>query len=278
MDKKKGKEGIMSLAQAIGFRASLGEVVYEPETIALLARAAVQPTTALAVLINTTIKGLKDDGVFALCDCLYVRGVHEAQLACQNWIKNAHNSTLVNSPTFTPKQGFTGNGSSSYINNNYIQSTQAVNYSTTSSTIMVMSGIIGTQNARGLLGTNEGSGVKNNLIYFYTAANEIAYLNDANGYSPNNITNGAYLGYAKSGTTIKGYLNGAPSGADGTTNNRAVNTVSMFELGINLNGGIAYFYNGQIGFTFYGGYLTPAQMLALYTRIKYFYDNVGGTF
>lgn len=253
-------------------------ILYEAETTALLLRAAVQPSTALADLINTTIKGLKDDGVFSLGDCLYVRGVHESQLACQNWIKNASNSTLVNAPTFTAKEGFKGDGATNYIDNNWTQSINASNYTTTSSSIVVMYKTIGTSNAKSLLGALQGGGVKWNMIFFYTAANEIAYLNDANGNNSVSISNGDYLGYGKTGTTVKSYLNGNNSGADTTSNNRAVNTISMFELGINSDGSPSYYSNGQIGFSFYGGYLTPTQMLALYTRIKYFYDNVGGTF
>jgi hypothetical protein len=64
---------------------------------------------------------LISSGVFAKLDVLFVLANDGgSQFACINW-KNptGTKATLVSSPTFTTNQGFTGNGTSSFINTNY---------------------------------------------------------------------------------------------------------------------------------------------------------------
>lgn len=274
----KGATPITKIYKGVTLLYSSG-TAYETETVALLARAAVQPSAALADLINTTIKGLKDDGVFALGDCLYIRGVHEAQLACQNWIKNAHNSTLVNSPTFTAKVGFTGDGATKYINDNYKPSTEAVNMVNNSCSLVYCSPALGTTTLRSPLGALNTSTPKYYFVVFQTAAGERGYLYTSNANEQADTVNGDYLGFSRTGITVQAYKNGSPIG----TNQNIAETYSLvdyniFELGRNLNGSLQIPYNGSMGFSFFGGFLDATKQLALYTRLAYFYANVGGTF
>lgn len=97
------------------------------ETTALLARMTIQPNEARKNLINNTIKALKDEGIWSKLDVFYLMAAHDNQAATLNWVKNAHNLTPVNSPTFTTDIGFTVNSGIS-LNSNYTISTQAVNY------------------------------------------------------------------------------------------------------------------------------------------------------
>ena len=240
-----------------------------------------QPTAALKDLIDTTIVGLKDDGVFELGDCLYVRGVHTSELACQNWIKNAHNSTLVNSPTFTQKQGITG-AVAKYINNNYIPNSQAVNMSLGSETIVTMHKVTSTTGTY-LLGAQKTSApISVNILAYSNAGNEVMYLN-SDGGANNNMSFGAneYGGYTRSGTNVQAYKDGVASGAVDVVNHSAFGMVNfnIYELCGNVGGNAGnYVVDLLQSFSFYGGLLNPTEVFALYTRIKYFYDNVGGTF
>lgn len=90
---------------------------YESEALALFARMDEQPSDSLKILINTTIKSLKDSGVWSKLDAVYFRNVHTAQAALLNWIKNTHDSTLANSPIWSPYQGFICTAGK-YINTN----------------------------------------------------------------------------------------------------------------------------------------------------------------
>lgn len=262
---------------------TVSATTFEHETIVLVSadRYTSKPSDALILLINTTIKGLKDDGVWALADAMYIRGVHESKFALQNWIKNAHNSTLhgTTSPVFTPKIGFTGDGVDKYIDNHYTPSSEAQNLSLTSLSTVVMMPYLGTLNIRGFFGAyNSGATKKYLYMLYYSAANERAYLSTGTYNGNVNIAVGEYLGYTRTGTTTQGYINGATSGATTAGTNTELVDYSVYELAINTDGTAGSFTNGQVGFSFYGGYLTSDKMLALYNRIKYFYDNVGGTF
>jgi len=253
----------------------------EPETLILLARASVAPSQALADLINTTIKGLKDDGVFTLGDCLYVRGVHEGTLALQNWIKDAHNGTTYNNPVFTPKEGFKGDSINMWIDNNYTPETDGVNMTLTSISMSYMNLLMGTINSKYLLGACKNIGGSSYIwIIFKTAANEDCYLATTSPNANVQTGNGDYGGWSKTGTSIQGYLNGIPQGAaTAHANAAALPNISIAELTSRFSTGVPVApYNGQMSFSWYGGYMTDAQMLALYTRIAYFYTNVGGTF
>jgi hypothetical protein len=279
----KGTDGLSvnPFTQSVINNVEEEEEEYEAETETLCAegRYTDAPSAALKTLINTTIKGLKDDGVWALGDCLYVRGVHESLFACQNWIKNAHNSTLNNAPTFTPKVGFTGNGSTMSINNNYTPSTEAVNLSLTSVTIAAISPTLGTTTGRQLLGAQNTVVAKRQYLTVYTAGNERMYLHSGT-YSGNvNLVAGQHTGWVRINTTTQGYVDGYASGATTAgVNDVALVDYSVHELGYNLNGTPSGLYNGSISFSFYGGALDATKMLALYTRIKYFYDHVNSTF
>lgn len=98
------------------------------ETVALRSRMTDIPATQRYILINYTIRDAKNFAIFQQLDVLYAFAAHSQQPALLNWVKNAHNATAVNAPTFTANQGFTGDGASTSINSNYTPSTQAVKY------------------------------------------------------------------------------------------------------------------------------------------------------
>ena len=71
---------------------------------------------------NQLMIDLKDSGAFAKADALGVLasgGGSDSGFALIDW-KRLINLTAVNSPTFNDTQGFTGNGTSSYISIGYI--------------------------------------------------------------------------------------------------------------------------------------------------------------
>lgn len=239
-----------------------------------------QPSTALKQLINEVISYNKEDGTHQLADCYYIRGVHTAELACQNWAKNAHNSTLVNSPTFVSKQGIRGNGIIAYINNNYNAYVDGINYKMGDSTLIVLCKELGTADTKYMLGAQEtGTPQKLIIITYKLSGNEYVYINGASSYQQINILADKINGYTRDGNNIQGYIDGIPVGFNQTLlqADRLPN-LSIYELGGNQNGNIVAAYNGMISFSFYGKKLTASNHNSIYNRVKYFYDNVGGTF
>lgn len=254
----------------------------EAETAVLCAvgRYTDPPSAELRALINTTIAGLKTDGVFQKGDCLYVRGVHEELFACQNWIKNAHNSTLVDSPTFTAKVGFKGNGTTSYINNNYNPKSQADKLVLGDVTVCFMQHTLGTATGKYILGCNDTTGTAARMyLLYYTTGNDRMYLHSGTYNGNVNCEADKIIGYSRISGQNQGYVDGYASGVItyGVTDGE-LPEFDIYELCENLNGSPNGFNNGDIMFSFIGAGLNATEMLALYTRIKYFYDNVGSTF
>lgn len=111
------------------------------------------PSSAQQVKQNKLIVDLKAGGVWNKLDTLRVYATDgSSNFALIDW-KRLSLCTAVNSPTFTTNQGFTSNGTSSYLDVNFTPSINSVNasqnnlsigfweYSTTSGTTGVLCGI-----------------------------------------------------------------------------------------------------------------------------------------
>ena len=116
-------------AEMIGSRSSL-----DPATQALLDQATTDgytaPTGTYLTALDAYIVYLKAQGIWDLLDVLYLPSSGgDSDFACYN-LKDPtqFNLTKVNSPTYTIGEGFTGNGTTSYLDTNWNPSTNGVNY------------------------------------------------------------------------------------------------------------------------------------------------------
>lgn len=259
--------------------------LFEEETEDLVAegRYTNAPSSELKALIDDTIKGLKEDGIWDLADAMWVRGVHESLFACQNWKENDHNSTLVNSPTFTAGEGFTGNGTSSYIDNDFIPSTDAEQMSLNDLSIVFMHNTIGTNTGRGLWGCQKSTTPTGRLMsLFYTTGNDRFYIG-SNQYNANvNMSDGKYYGFTRylsgSNPYIQAYEDGSAAGsAVYAAALSALPPYSFLELSYNLDGTVQNKLNAQASFMWIGKGLTATQHANLVSRMQNFFNNVGGT-
>lgn len=83
-----------------------------------------KPSAGQQVKQNQLIVDLKAAGIWTLLDVFYVFATDgSSDFATLNWKAPASfQCTKVNSPTFTVNEGFTGNGTSSYLNTNWAPS------------------------------------------------------------------------------------------------------------------------------------------------------------
>ena len=88
---------------------------YSPEAQAYFDAMTTQPSDARKGLINTLIVGLQADGVWPKLDWLCLLAAHAEQAGRLNAKNPAKALTAFNSPTFTVDLGFTGNGTTSYL-------------------------------------------------------------------------------------------------------------------------------------------------------------------
>lgn len=89
------------------------------ETRALVARISSKPTGPRTRLIDGLVRSLKLSGVWPLLDALYVMAAADAQTAKLNWITGTYDLTAVAAPTFAADRGYTGDGSSSYLDTGF---------------------------------------------------------------------------------------------------------------------------------------------------------------
>lgn len=133
--------------------AGLTDIVgfaYEDEYQAILDRATTLgytlPSDAVKLKQNTLLTSLKSTGVWAKLDVFYVFAQDGGSaFGTLNWKNpNANQSTLVNAPTFVSNGGFTGNGTSSYIDTNFNPATQGVQYTQNNASRYFFTHAIGT--------------------------------------------------------------------------------------------------------------------------------------
>lgn len=106
----------LSLRSGLAGVGSIGSVtVYDPASVAIFNAFTTPPTVARKGVIDTTVKALKATSVWAALDCLYVLAAADSQAALVNWKNPANALSAVSAPTFTTDRGFTGNGTSSYL-------------------------------------------------------------------------------------------------------------------------------------------------------------------
>ena len=91
------------------------------ESLDLFARMTVQPTIKQKLVINDTIKALKNAGIWDLLDVFVMFHSHDVQAAYLNWKANTSNPTPVNSPVFTAFSGIFF-GITKYVNTNFTPS------------------------------------------------------------------------------------------------------------------------------------------------------------
>ncbi len=88
------------------------------------------PSASQQIKQNALVLSLKLGGIWNKLDVLYIfANDGGSDFGTLNWIAPTLNqATLINTPTFTTNQGFTGNGTSSYINTNFNPAISGVNY------------------------------------------------------------------------------------------------------------------------------------------------------
>lgn len=89
------------------------------EAAALAARFTTPPTNSRALLIDTLVGSLKTAGVWSKLDAFYMLAAADAQSSLLNWVSTSYNLTAVNSPALVVDQGYTGDGSTSYLDTGF---------------------------------------------------------------------------------------------------------------------------------------------------------------
>jgi hypothetical protein len=194
-----------------GFKGSIsGGGGFDADYQAVLDYATTQgytlPSAGQQILQNQLVLDLKDGGIWSKLDTFGVFATDgDSDFALIDWIRLT-DYTAVNSPTFTTDEGFTSNGTSSYIDINYNPTIDAVNLSLNNASI----GFYEFATTIGANGVNAGSdsGV-NDILLTQKFVNGNGYLriNDSKISRPSstNYSNGLVIGQRINSSTLEYY-------------------------------------------------------------------------
>jgi hypothetical protein len=193
---------------------------FDPATVTLinyLTAQGVPPSGADQTAYNNFIVGLKSAGIWSLFDVIYLFAAADQTAALVNLVNpGTFNATTVSSLTFTAYQGFTSNGTSSYVTSNFTPSSQGVNYTLNSASIAARSltAAGAANNNHRIVGrtTNDGTG-RPSIIAFDTGSVYGSAINSAsvNESSTDSSSQGLYQ-ISRNGSTVSRYKGGSSIG------------------------------------------------------------------
>lgn len=147
-----GQDGYADYAGTYSFSA------YSTEASAAFTAMSVQPSSAQKAIYGAVIAGLKGFSLWSKLDTLYGLASHDAQAARLN-LKSpgTFDLTAVNSPTFTAKSGYAGNGTNAYLDSNFDPTTASSPNLTQNSVSIFAWSLKSGQDAGGILGDVSGA-------------------------------------------------------------------------------------------------------------------------
>jgi hypothetical protein len=210
--------------------------------------------------------------VWQKLDTLYIFAAADSQSSLLNWkTPGTSNATNVNSTTFTIDRGYTGNGSTMYINSNYNFSTGGGKYTQNNASIFAWSNTLGNQSAA-LLGITGASDVVN-IFPEFTDDKTYWRVNDTTGVVDSSAIDGDgfYTGTILTANPITGYRNGSNLIAGPPTVLTALQNQTMVFL--QTTG--AFFSTRQILMGGSGDFLTTNDVVNLYNLVLVYMQAVG---
>jgi hypothetical protein len=195
-----------------GFKAG-SEFIPDADYQAVLNYAITQgytlPSASQQVLQNQLVLDLKTAGVWSKLDIFYVFATDgDSDFASINW-KDPNNFeiTEVNSPNFTPNQGFEGNGTSAYLDTNWNITNDSVNWLQNDAGIFCAFPIMNStpQSPNTLVGTNISNYVRLRVDENSNSGNNRMWLNSTNrtdNIFDTKVNNTIYFANRTSGTNM----------------------------------------------------------------------------
>lgn len=233
-----------------------------------------KPSSSVAAAQNTMVESLVNDGLWAKLDVFYLlaqesNGDGEA---LKNWIlPGTNDATLVNAPAFVSLEGFTGDGSTSYINTNYNPDSDATNYVLDSASIGVYSRTDVDENSLAI-GVQDAA----NKLSYMQLRNSNACLTRINATSGGTVVNadssGMFVGNRVNSTTQTTYRNSSTLG-DITRSSDTIPDADFFLSALNINGSPGSFSTQQLSIAYCGAGLTPTNITDLTNTVEVYMDS-----
>jgi hypothetical protein len=242
-------------------------------------------TTAYCNLIN----GLVTDGIItgtlsgaagcgSVLDALYIVATNTTTTANLNLCGTSFGLVKTGTVTFTADVGYTGDGSTGFLDTQWIPITNAVNFTLNSASI---GAYIQTNQVTADASVIMGSATTGEFSYMSPMNTGSVFtfnVNDNTFTGPANTTaKGAWAASRTSSSQINLYKNGSttPFGANAAASSTALPSSNMLLLALSNNGTPAVFTTYQGSAFFMGGGLTSTQAVAINNRINAYMTALG---
>jgi len=227
---------------------------------------------------NNLYRQLKKPRLLQRMDVLWLPATYNQTAAKVNLVTpGTFTLSEVSSPTWAADQGYTGNGSSSYLNTNFSPSTNAVQGTLNSFSLGAWCLTAGLANAdKCIFGYVDTTATRSDMRLrpnnsghnFALAENNTAFFDSG---SP---SNGFMVGNRIGASSEEGYFNGASVATASNASTRFSNK-TLFLLGLNLNGSLSTPIAAQVGAAYFGSSFSAAEMNTLYLTLQNFLHAVG---
>lgn len=241
---------------------------YQAESEALFARMTTAPTSSHKLAIDLLIYSLKQSGVWAKLDALYVLAAQDEQAANLNWVSTSYGLTQTGTVAFTAYRGYTPNGTDGYLDTAFNPTTASSPKFTRESAHM--SGWHLTNNINGA-GNSYDLGNTNSRILKLATTSVAIRANISSG----NTTSGANMALHKlwnrSASNAFQYY---ASGAEATNGTTASAALTNFNFSIGRTDATSFGVN-QAAIISFGSSLTAALAAADYAAKRAYLLAVG---
>lgn len=226
---------------------------------------------ARKTIVNTLIVGLKADSIWTKLDRLWPFAAENEGSALTDLV--ARELATNNSAAFTADQGYTGNGSSAYIDSNFVPGSGSPNFAQNSACFFAWNNTSGTD-AGGLAGYSSASGLNDIRIFpEFSDTNSYWNINDATGVSLAwDGRTGLYLLNRSASNAASYDVNGSEIDTDANASDAPSATFSFVAL---QAGGGSGFTSRQCSCLGFGAGLSSGERADIFTRLRTYMDAVG---
>ncbi len=245
--------------------------VFDPATLAWVAAVIANGGTVSGpreILVNDLIVGLKDDGVWLKQDRLWLYAAENQEAAQVDLVVNAI-VTENSSPTFTPDEGYTGNGSTSFVDTTFTPSTASGVYVLDSAHMSVWATVPANNE---IMGVDAGGGTNN--IYQPSSGNlQFCGINETTVALSAAFSPGLVLVSRTASNAVALYNNGSSIDSD-TDASTALPNEPIYVLA-RRQGGANIHSASQVAAASIGAGLNSTEQGNLYSRLRTYMTAVG---
>ena len=212
------------------------------------------------------------DGNWQLLDRMWIMAADNQQNARVSIINPTSTQiTEVNSPTWTKDQGYTGNGTSSYLNTNWNPSTQGVQYTLNSASVgLYTRNAPATGAGTAICGNGVGSNFSALLIINRLSLDDFILNSATVSTKTAKGAAGLYSANRTSSTVVSPYYNGSLyAGGSFVQASTSVQSINVFVGAFNSNGVAAGWVTNQVSMFFAGsGSLDQTKLYNAFTTFR----------